>query len=110
MIFRALILALFLGVPVVNPAAPEVDSLASTSSFYTIRRDLRRCASPMCGGYFIRLVNQSRTRCHNGRFMNECYVASIEWNGQPEPQNDRALVRGSLSTFPGHRGRFAALR
>ena len=26
------------------------DSLASTSSFYTFRRDLRRCASPRCGG------------------------------------------------------------
>ena len=109
MIFRTLILALFLGVPVVNTAAPEVDSLASTSSFYTIRRDVRRCASPMCGGYFIQLVNQSRTRCHDGRFMRECYVASIEWNGQPEPQNDRALVRGSLSTFPGHRRRFGML-
>jgi len=110
MIFRALILALFLGVPVVNMAAPEVDSLASTSSFYTIRRDLRRCASPMCGGYFIKLVNQTRTRCHNSRFMNECYVASIEWNGQTEPQNDRALVRGSLSTLPDHRGRFGVVR
>lgn len=110
MMFRALILALFLGVPVVNAAAPEVDSLASTSSFYTIRRDLRRCASPMCGGYFVKLVNQSRTRCHDGRFMNECYVASIEWSGQPEPQNDRVLVRGSLSTFPGHRRRFGLLQ
>ena len=110
MIFRALILALFLGVPVVNTAVPEVDSLASTSSFYTIRRDVRRCASPMCGGYFIQLVNESRTRCHNGRFMKDCYVASIEWNGQPEPQHDRALVRGSLSTFPGHGGRFGVLR
>lgn len=110
MIFRALILALFLGLPVVNTAAPEVDSLSSTSSFYTIRRDVRRCASPMCGGYFIRLLNQSRTRCHDGRFMKECYVASIEWSGQPEPQDNRALVRGSLSTFPGHRGKFGLLR
>jgi hypothetical protein len=109
MIFRTLILALFLGVPAINTAAPEVDSLASTSSFYTIRRDVRRCASPMCGGYFIQLVNQPRTRCHDGHFMRECYVASIEWNGQPEPQNDRALVRGSLSTFPGHRRRFGML-
>ena len=110
MIFRALILALLIGVPVINTAAPEVDSLASTSSFYTIRRDLRRCASPMCGGYFVKLVNQPRTRCHNGRYMNECYVASIEWNGQPEPQNDRALVRGSLSTWGDRRPAFGVLQ
>ena len=105
MILRILILAVFLGVPVVNTAAPEVDSLASTSTFYTIRRDLRRCASPMCGGYFIKLVNQSKTRCANGRYMNECYVASIEWNALPETDRDGALVRGSLSM----RGKFGVL-
>ena len=110
MIFRALILALFLGVPVVYTAAPEIDSLASTSSFYTIRRDLRRCAAPRCGGYFIKLVNQSRTRCHNGRFMQECYVASIEWNGQPEPQNERALVRGSLISWGDRRPALGVLQ
>ena len=97
MIFRCLILAFLLAVPVVNMAAPEADSAASTSSFYSIRRDVRRCASPMCGGYFIKLVNQSRTRCANGRLMPECYVASIEWNALPEPPNNNALVRGSLS-------------
>ena len=110
MIFRVLILAVFLGVPVLNTAAPELDSLAGTSSFYTIRRDLRRCASPMCGGYFIKLVNQSRTRCANGRSMAECYVASIEWNGQPEPQNNNALVRGSLSTRGDRRGKYGVLQ
>jgi eight-cysteine-cluster-containing protein len=106
MVFRILILAISLGVPATYTAAPEVDSLASTSSFYTIRRDVRRCASPMCGGYFIRLVNQSRMRCANGRFMRECYVATIEWNGQPETDKDGALVRGSLSTRGDRRGRF----
>jgi hypothetical protein len=110
MIFRAVILAFLLGVPVINTAAPEPDSLASTSTFYTIRRDLRRCASPMCGGYFIKLVNQSRMRCANARFMNECYVATIEWNGQPEPQNDGALVRGSMSSRGDRRGMFGVLQ
>lgn len=109
MIFRVLILALFLGVPVAHAAAPEIDSLASTSTFYSIRRDVRRCASPMCGGYFIRLVNQSRMRCANGRNMQECYVARIEWNGQPEPDKDGALVRGSLSSRGDRRGRYGVL-
>jgi eight-cysteine-cluster-containing protein len=110
MIFRALVLAVFLGVPVLSTAAPEVDSLAGTSSFYTIRRDLRRCASPMCGGYFIKLANQARTRCANGRYMAECYVASIEWNGLSEPQNNNALVRGSLSTRGNRPGKYGVLQ
>ena len=92
--------------PPVNAGA---DPVASTSSFYMIRRDLRRCASPMCGGYFIKLVNQSRTRCANGRYMNECYVATIEWNGQPETDKDGTLVRGRLSTRGDRRGKYGVL-
>jgi hypothetical protein len=86
------------------------DSLAGTSTYYTIRRDVRRCASPMCGGYFIKQVNQPRTRCANGRSMNECYVATIEWNRLPEPDRDGALVRGTLSTRGDRRGTYGVLR
>src|SRR5688500_2176800 len=114
MILRVLILAVFLGVPVVKTAAPElpnikVDPQTNTSTFYTIRRDLRRCASPMCGGYFIKLVNQTKTRCANGRYMNECYVASIEWNALPETDKDGALIRGNLNTRGNRNGKFGVL-
>ena len=93
----------------VKKASPP-DDRASTSGFYSFRRDLRRCASPLCGGYFIRLVNQSRTRCANNSFQPECYVASIEWNGQTEPDNDRALLRGSMRARGDRNGRYGVLR
>ena len=109
MIIRLLVLALVLAVPAVQTAAPAPDPVSTTSTFYSIRRDLRRCASPMCGGYFIKLVNQSRTRCANGRSMSECYVATIEWNRQPEPDNDGALVRGKLISRGDRRGRYGVL-
>ena len=86
------------------PTAP--DSLASTSSFYSFRRDVRRCASPRCGGLFVKLVNQSRTRCADNRFRNECYVGTIDWGGQNQPDNDRALLRGTLRP----RGEFGLMR
>lgn len=73
-----------------------VDSLASTSTYYTIRRDVRRCASPMCGGYFVRRVNQARTLCANGRYARDCYVAEIDWNGHGEVEPNRALIRGDI--------------
>ena len=109
MTFRLAVLVLFLAAPVVKTAAPAPETRALATPFYTIRRDLRRCASPMCGGYFIKLVNQSRTRCANGRSMTECYVASIEWNGLPEPDRDGAIVRGSLSTRGDRRGVYGVL-
>jgi hypothetical protein len=70
------------------------NNIDATSTFYSVRRDFRRCVSPLCGGYFVKRVNMSSTRCANGRFMSECYVAEIDWNGQP--QNDQMVVRGQL--------------
>lgn len=94
-------------IPVPDSVASTVpDSLASTSSFYSFRRDLRRCASPRCGGYFVKLVNQSRTRCADNRFASECYVADIDWRGQPEPDSDRGLLRGTIR----RKGQFGEFR
>lgn len=83
---------------------------ASTPTFYTFRRDLRRCASPRCGGYFIKAVNQSRTRCANNRYQSECYVANIEWGSQAEPENDRPVLRGTLRSGGNRWGRLGVLR
>lgn len=114
MILRVSLLAAILASLTFSPAATTKplepsnvpDSLASTSSFYSFRRDLRRCASPRCGGYFVKLVNQSRTRCADNRFQNECYVASIDWRGQTEPDSDRGLLRGTMR----RKGQFGEFR
>src|SRR4030095_3898414 len=74
------------------------DSLNSTSTYYTVRPDLRRCAAPLCGGFFIKRVNQSLARCADGRMKTECYVAEIEWNDQPQVEPRRALLRGDLTS------------
>ena len=86
-----------------------VDSLASTSTFYIVRPDLRKCASPLCGGYFIRSANQHLTRCANGRRMSECYVTDIQWNGAPEIEINRALLRGTISTKGNRNGKYGVL-
>jgi hypothetical protein len=78
-----------------NPAEP--DPLTSTSTFYSVRPDLRRCVSPMCGGYFVKRVNLPLTRCANGRYLAECYVAEIDWNGQTQIDPGKALLRGTVS-------------
>ncbi len=72
------------------------EPLSSTSTFYTVRADLRRCVSPMCGGYFVKRVNLPTTRCANGRYMAQCYVAEIDWNGQREVDAGKALLRGNV--------------
>ena len=93
------------------PPVPAAQTVRGNSTYYTVRADVRRCASPMCGGFFIKRVNHARTRCANGRNMAECYVAEINWNGQPPVESGHALLRGELSQrrYP-RLGRFGVLR
>ena len=113
-----------------NISAPDTtDSVAATVEnqefpqwgYYTVRRDFRRCASPICGGYFIKLVNLKATPCLDGVFRSECYVSAIDWSSlKVSPyqlvkiQNDdgsRLLLRGNIVpvTFPPF-GEFGNLR
>jgi hypothetical protein len=89
--------------------------------YYTVRRDFRRCASPRCGGFFIKQNNLKATPCVDGVFRNECYVSSIDWSSLKLPldklakvQNQdgsRMILRGNIVpvTFPGF-GEFGNLR
>ncbi len=53
--------------------------LGGTYTYYSVTRDQRRCAAPMCGGYWVSRVNASTTRCFDGRYAASCYVAEIRW-------------------------------
>ena len=91
------------------PASPA--PIDVTSTFYTVRQDLRRCVSPLCGGYFVKRVNMTSTRCADGRLMSECYVAGIDWNGHPQSDVGHSLVRGSIVAKRfGHFGNLGELR
>ena len=88
----------------------EPNATASNSTFYLARPDLRKCASPMCGGYFIRRVNSGLTPCVNGRQMSECYVTTIDWNGLAEAEINKALLRGSIVAKGNRNGRYGVLK
>lgn len=79
-----------------DPAAALADPVADDGDFYLVRRDVRRCVSPLCGGYWVKRVNQTWTRCANRRLMKECYVAEIDWNGEPQVERGEALLRGQI--------------
>jgi Domain of unknown function (DUF6748) len=86
----------------VNTLDLIADSIDSTSTYYVVQRDRRRCASPLCGGYFVKRANQTLTHCADGVRRSRCYVPSIDWNGQPEVEPERAVLRGSVESkvFP----------
>jgi hypothetical protein len=69
----------------------------TADNYFLIRADFRRCASPMCGGYFVSRPNRATTRCADGRSRAECYVASLDTSALG-PDVDVAPLRTLLST------------
>jgi hypothetical protein len=53
----------------------------TAGEFFTARPDYRKCAAPLCGGYFVKSVNKKLTQCANGTLQNECYVSNITYGG-----------------------------
>ena len=86
----------------------DEEALASTTTFVVTRRDLRKCASPMCGGVFVKAVNQATTPCLDGVRRAECYVASVNLAAVPGAEavrplleSGKGLVEGKLVATPG---------
>ncbi|MFT3859392.1 MAG: hypothetical protein QM742_18440 [Aquabacterium sp.] len=92
------------------PTKPEV---AETRDSYLIvtRQDFRKCAYPMCGGYFVKAVNKPRTRCADGTLQPECHAVQLNaralgWTDEQRAAFDaefaqgKAIVRGVLEPAP----------
>ena len=49
-------------------------------TYFEISRDLRKCASPICGGYFVARLNRSYTSCVDHVDRASCYVPALDWS------------------------------
>ncbi len=94
--------------PATADPAGTPESLAQ--GYYEVRRDLRRCARPRCGGYFLRSSNLAETLCGDGQRSERCYVAEVDWaSGGPDGElevrfaasPERFVVRGTLEPLDG---------
>lgn len=71
--------------PIVNYSLTALVSVKPPVSFdqngyYLARQDFRKCASPMCGGIYVKHVNNRVMRCPNGRASSECYIGTPDWS------------------------------
>jgi hypothetical protein len=64
----------------------ELKSTVRADGYFELRPDLRRCASPLCGGVFVHLVNQSTTACTTGEAKDACYAASVDTSALHLPE------------------------
>jgi hypothetical protein len=85
---------------------------ADNWTYYSARPDYRKCMWPMCGGVFVKRVNQPQTKCADGKWAKECYVAQLDWSelglseadqsaADSAARSGQAVLRGQLGTFNG---------
>ena len=77
-------------------SAKVVTKPSDDVAFYVARPDFRKCVSPLCGGYFVKSVNNKRTQCADGTQQNECYVAELNL---PVGTAVEQLLRSSTPLF-----------
>jgi hypothetical protein len=83
-------------------------------TYFEVWTDVRRCASPVCGGFFLHRLNRTSTVCHNGASAWNCYVPELDWSQSDlsdelqttllEAANRDALSSGAVALV---RGRLA---
>jgi hypothetical protein len=66
--------------------------------FIVTRRDMRRCMAPLCGGYFVKRVNQATTKCADGKMAEDCYVPGIELKNIGLSAREEADFRGAVES------------
>lgn len=105
---RAAALIVATSIALVAAAASGAAPAPSAAAYWFVRPDLRMCPSPLCGGGWVRRVNQGSTRCADGQMRHECYVASTPgipgkaWSGRAGTVLGRgALGPARIDGFPG---------
>ncbi len=61
----------------------KADAASAPDGVYTyfqLKADVRRCASPYCGGSFLKRLNRTTTVCHNGANQASCYTPELDFS------------------------------
>jgi Kazal-type serine protease inhibitor domain len=76
--FNTLVFTVLVGLSSSVQAA-DICTPIGASYYYTVTHaDSRLCPSPMCGGYFVKQVNQLKTLCADGVWRDECHVFQLD--------------------------------
>lgn len=63
-----------------NESQGTYEAAATNTTYFEIWSDLRKCASPTCGGWFVSRLNRSTTTCVDGRTATSCYTPVLDWS------------------------------
>lgn len=77
------------------------EALATSKAFIVTRRDFRKCISPLCGGVYVKAVNQATTTCLDGVRRSECYVGAIDYSAAPGTDAVRTALESGKGILEG---------
>lgn len=98
--------------PGTDPSAPPTAIDAKSEPYFIVTHiDTRKCAYPMCGGYFVKAVNSPLTRCADGKLAKQCHAVELDtrslgWSDEQRAKFEasfgvgKALVKGALEPQP----------
>lgn len=75
----------------------KADAISTVSTFFTARRDTRRCVSPLCGGIWVKRLNQAETKCVDGVWRSECYVPAANYAALDATENEMVYLNDRLA-------------
>lgn len=98
----------------VSDSQGTYEAATTTPAYFEIWSDLRKCASPTCGGWFVSRLNRSTTTCVDGKPAASCYTPVLDWSAtgltddQQAPFLDACYrAAGSSNVYAIVRGEFA---
>jgi len=62
-------------------SGPAVTASSGAYTYFKITTDLRKCPSPLCGGWFVQRLNRDTTVCVDGQEAASCYAPVLDWSG-----------------------------
>ncbi len=81
-----------------DDSADELSANPNAGFFIVTRQDFRKCMSPICGGVFVKRVNDATTRCADGKYAAECYVAETDLSKLGLSDDEQSDFRGAFTS------------
>jgi len=99
----------------------DARALDGDTVYQVTRQDFRKCASPMCGGVYVKAVNKAKTTCVDGTKQADCYVGEIDLTALELSENQTVDVRsqatagdvllsGNIALLQGEIGKLVAFK
>lgn len=91
-----LTLATLMFAPVATAAPIQVPVLTDVT--VALQPDLRRCAAPLCGGWWYVEIHELQTTCLDGTVAEACYIAELDFSSLDlQPAQEQAVTEAAAT-------------